>query len=57
MSSRFAAAICAYLLGRQRALGVAGHFAEIGTFEGRIFIAMALCLADGETALGIDGFD
>ena len=31
--------------------------AEIGTFEGRFFIAMAHALAPGEKALGIDLFD
>jgi len=56
MSSRFATAICAYLLARQTRLGITGHFAEIGTFEGRFFIAMALALAEGEKALGIDTF-
>lgn len=57
MSSRFAATICGYLLRRQSDLGIQGHFAEIGTFEGRFFIAMALGLASGEKALGIDTFD
>jgi predicted O-methyltransferase YrrM len=41
----------------QTELGVKGPVAEIGTFEGRFFIAMAHALADGETALGIDLFD
>src|SRR6476469_6960112 len=57
MSSRFAATISAHVLRRQSELGIAGHFAEIGTFEGRFFIAMALGLAPGERALGIDTFD
>jgi len=57
MSSQFAASICADLLRHQSALGIGGHFAEIGTFEGRFFIAMALALQPGETALGIDLFD
>ena len=39
MSSRFAASVCTYILKRQAALGISGHFAEIGTFEGRFFIA------------------
>src|SRR5688500_16177522 len=56
MSSRFATAICAYLLARQTTLGITGHVAEIGTFEGRFLIAVALALADGEKALGIDRF-
>jgi predicted O-methyltransferase YrrM len=57
MSSRFAAAICGYLIQRQSALGITGELVEIGTFEGRFFIAMALGLAPGEKALGIDRFD
>lgn len=57
MSSRFAAAICGHLIRRQSEMGVAGPLAEIGTFEGRFFIAMALGLTAGETALGIDRFD
>jgi predicted O-methyltransferase YrrM len=57
MSSRFAATICGHVMRRQSELGVGGHFLEIGTFEGRFFIAMALGLAPGERALGIDSFD
>ena len=57
MSSRFAAAICGHLIRRQSELGVGGELVEIGTFEGRFFIAMALGLAPGERALGIDRFD
>src|SRR5262252_4684934 len=57
MSSRFAAAICAFLIQRQSALGVTGALVEVGTFEGRFFIAMGLGLAAGEIALGIDRFD
>jgi predicted O-methyltransferase YrrM len=57
MSSRFAAAISAWCLKHQAAHGVKGHFAEIGTFQGRYFIAMALALEPGEAALGIDLFD
>jgi hypothetical protein len=57
MSSRFAAAICGHLIRRQTELGIAGDIAEIGPFEGRFFIAMALGLAPGESALGIDLFD
>jgi predicted O-methyltransferase YrrM len=56
MSSRFAAAICGHLLRRQSARGIAGDFLEIGTFEGRFFVAMALLLEPGEHALGIDVF-
>jgi hypothetical protein len=57
MSSAFAATICGYLIRRQTELGIKGHIAEIGTFEGRFFIAMALGLAEGERALGIDTFN
>jgi predicted O-methyltransferase YrrM len=57
MSSRFAAAICGHLIRRQTALGIGGDLVEVGTFEGRFFIAMALGLAPGEKALGIDRFD
>jgi hypothetical protein len=56
MSSAFAATICGYVIRRQTELGITGHIAEIGTFEGRFFIAMALGLAQGERALGIDTF-
>jgi predicted O-methyltransferase YrrM len=57
MSSRFAAAICGRLIARQTELGIAGDLVEIGTFEGRFFIATALGLATGEIAVGIDPFD
>jgi len=57
MSSRFAATICGYIIRRQSELGIKGHIAEIGTFEGRFFIALALGLAPGEHALGIDTFN
>jgi len=56
MSSRFAAAICGHLLRHQAARGIAGDLLEIGTFEGRFFVAMALLLDPGEHALGIDVF-
>jgi hypothetical protein len=57
MSSAFAATICGHVIRRQTEHGIAGHIAEIGAFEGRFFIAMALGLGDGERALGIDTFD
>jgi predicted O-methyltransferase YrrM len=56
MSSRFSATICAHILRRQSEIGIAGDVAEIGTFEGRFFIAMALALAEGEHAYGFDLF-
>src|SRR5262245_17262977 len=57
MSSRFAAAICARLMHIQGELGVTGPVAELGTFEGRFFIALCHALGPGEVALGIDRFD
>ena len=57
MSSRFAAAVCGRLLRLQTELGIGGPIAEIGTFEGRFFIALGHALAPGEVALGIDLFD
>lgn len=56
MSSRFAAAICGHVVRRQSDLGIKGDLLEIGTFEGRFFIAMAMLLEPGEHALGIDVF-
>lgn len=56
-SSRFSATICGHLLRRQSEVGVQGSIAEIGTFEGRFFIAMALALRDSEHAYGFDLFD
>ncbi len=57
MSSRFAAAITCGLLRIQSSMGVTGHVAEIGAFQGRFFIALAHALQPGERALGIDRFD
>ncbi len=57
MSSRFAAAIVCGLMRIQSSMGVSGHAVEIGTFQGRFFIALAHALAPGERALGIDSFD
>jgi len=56
-SSRFSATICGHLLRKQSDLGIRGSIAEIGTFEGRFFIAMALALREGEQAYGFDLFD
>ena len=56
MSSLFAARIIVGLLAHQTASGVVGQVAEIGVFEGRLLIAMALSLADDEQALAIDHF-
>ena len=41
----------------QSEMGVTGPVVELGTFEGRFFIALCHALAPGETALGIDRFD
>lgn len=57
MSSKFSATITAWLMHWQTTHGVSGHVCEIGTFEGRFFIALALALTDGERALGIDTFE
>lgn len=57
MSSQFAAIIAAHVMKRQSELGISGHMAEIGTFEGRFFIAMALALQPGERGVGIDTFE
>lgn len=57
MSSRFAAGIVCGLMRIQTSMGVSGHAAEVGTFQGRFFIALAHALAPGERALGIDSFD
>jgi predicted O-methyltransferase YrrM len=56
MSSRIAATICGHLLRRQSEAGITGAIAEIGAFEGRFFIALALALRSGETAVAIDLF-
>ena len=57
MSSRVAAAICARLLAIQSEAGISGGAAEIGTFEGRFFIALAKAMLTGDPLLGIDSFD
>ncbi len=57
MSSRFSAGICGHLVRRQTELGIAGDVAEIGAFEGRFLIALALGLAPTERAYGFDTFD
>src|SRR5262245_26528307 len=55
-SSLFAATICGHLLRRQNELGVRGSVAEIGTFEGRFFIALGLAVGEGEHAYGFGLF-
>ena len=56
MSSQFAATISAATMRIQSEHGISGHLAEIGTFEGRYFIALAHALKDNERAIGIDTF-
>lgn len=56
MSSRFAAVISAGTMRIQSEHGISGHFVEIGTFEGRYFIALAHALRDDERAIGFDTF-
>jgi len=55
-SSKISALVAARLLAVQSAHGVRGHVAEIGVFEGRFFIALALCVAPGERAIATDVF-
>lgn len=57
MSSAFAARVCAALMQMQTRAGWCGNVAEIGAFEGRFLIALALALQPGERALAIDLFD
>jgi hypothetical protein len=57
MSSRFAAAIACATLRLQSENGISGQVAEIGTFEGRFFVALAHALRPGERAIGIDHFE
>ncbi len=57
MSSRFAAAICGWLLAHQAGHGIAGDALELGCFEGRFLIALGLALEPGERVVGLDGFD
>jgi predicted O-methyltransferase YrrM len=56
MSSRFAVAICGHLIASQSSRGISADLLEIGTFEGRFFVAIAMLLQKDEHALGIDVF-
>lgn len=56
MSSSFAGTISAATMRIQSELGITGHLAEIGTFEGRYFIALAHALKEDERAIGMDTF-
>jgi len=51
-----AATICGHLLRRQSELGIRGSVTEIGTFEGRFFIALGLAVGEGEHAYGFGLF-
>ena len=53
MSSRFAAGIVCGLMRIQTSQGVSGHAVEIGTFQGRVFIALAPALQSGALAGGL----
>ena len=57
MSSKFAALVGAAVMRLQTAAGWRGNVAEIGAFEGRFLIALALQLQPGEKAFAIDVFD
>jgi predicted O-methyltransferase YrrM len=56
MSSRFAAAVAAGAMLAQSEEGLRGHAVEIGCFEGRFTIAMALALTGAEQCFAIDEF-
>lgn len=55
-SSKIGAIAATRLIVAQSANGVRGSIAEIGVFEGRFFIALALCAAPGEKLLATDVF-
>jgi predicted O-methyltransferase YrrM len=55
-SSKLGAVIATRLLGVQSANGVRGHVAEIGVYEGRFFIALALCAQADEKLIATDVF-
>jgi hypothetical protein len=57
MSSRTAAMISCRLMRDQTEAGIRGHLAEIGVYEGRFFIGLALCTLPNERAVAIDVFD
>jgi predicted O-methyltransferase YrrM len=56
MSSRFAAAVAAGAMQAQSEAGLEGHVFEIGCFEGRFTIAMALGLTGAEQCFAVDSF-
>jgi predicted O-methyltransferase YrrM len=56
MSARFAGAVAAGAMQAQSEAGLAGHVFEIGCFEGRFTIAMALGLTGLEQCFAVDSF-
>ena len=57
MSSQTAATVCCRLMRDQSEQGVRGHVLEIGVYEGRFFIGLALCALPNERCIAIDTFD
>ena len=55
-SSKIGTIVAARILAIQTAHGILGNVAEIGVFEGRFFIALALCAQPGEKAVATDVF-
>lgn len=55
-SSKIGTLVAARILAIQSDHGIEGHVAEIGVFEGRFFIALALSAQPGERAIATDVF-
>ena len=55
-SSKIGAIVATRVLAAQSAGGVRGHIAEIGVYEGRFFISLALCAQPGEKLIATDVF-
>ncbi|MDE3177563.1 MAG: class I SAM-dependent methyltransferase [Pseudomonadota bacterium] len=55
-SSKIGAIVATRVAGAQSAHGLRGGLAEIGVFEGRFFIALALCAQPGEKLIATDVF-
>jgi predicted O-methyltransferase YrrM len=56
MSSRIAAEVAVAIMRAQAAAGIGGGVFEIGAFEGRFLIGLALAWRPGERAVGVDTF-
>lgn len=56
MSSVISAQVCVELLGFQSSAGISGPIVEIGSFEGRMFVALALASAPDEKVYALDTF-